>query len=249
MFFVLPQFRAVPRNPDPAGTAAAPEQAAAQPAAAPMADTAPAADQLLRRPRPPPVRDDCRPSNGRKSKKSARRSKRLTRPPALLTVKGDDGSTANFVVGPEVKNFPQIRVGDKVVVSYYRGIAAELQPKGTPLSKKVNQLDVASTCEAGHQARRQCRHRNARHGRDRESRHQGQHRHLQAPRWHVAHPAGGEPPRDRTSSPSSRRVTRSKCCTSRPWPSKFAPSSRVVLFLDAITHAGVLILRRVVRFQ
>ncbi len=67
----------------------------------------------------------------------------------LLTVKGDDGSTASFVVGPEVKNFPQIRVGDKVVISYYRGIAAELQAKGTPLSKKVNQLDVASTAQPG----------------------------------------------------------------------------------------------------
>ena len=67
----------------------------------------------------------------------------------MLSLKGDDGSVANVVVGPEVKNFPQIRVGDKVVVSYYRGIAAELQPKGTPLSKKVNQMDVTSTAKEG----------------------------------------------------------------------------------------------------
>lgn len=67
----------------------------------------------------------------------------------ILSLKGDDGSSTTFQVGPEVKNFPQIRVGDKVVVSYYRGIAAELQPKGTPLSKKVDQLDVTTAAEAG----------------------------------------------------------------------------------------------------
>jgi Cu/Ag efflux protein CusF len=67
----------------------------------------------------------------------------------MLGLKGDDGSSATFEVGPEVKNFPQIRVGDKVVVSYYRGIAAELQPKGTPLSKKVNQIDLATTAAPG----------------------------------------------------------------------------------------------------
>lgn len=67
----------------------------------------------------------------------------------MLTLTGDDGSSASFEVGPEVKNFAQIRVGDKVVVSYYRGIAAELEPKGTPLSKKVNQLDVTTGAEAG----------------------------------------------------------------------------------------------------
>jgi len=67
----------------------------------------------------------------------------------MLGLQGDDGSTASFAVGEEVKNFPQIRVGDKVVVSYYRGIAAELQPKGTPLSKKVDQLDVGTAAQAG----------------------------------------------------------------------------------------------------
>jgi len=67
----------------------------------------------------------------------------------MLGLQGDDGSTSNFAVGEEVKNFPQIRVGDKVVVSYYRGIAAELQPKGTPLSKKVDQLDMTTGAQAG----------------------------------------------------------------------------------------------------
>jgi Cu/Ag efflux protein CusF len=67
----------------------------------------------------------------------------------MLGLKGDDGSSTTFQVGPEVKNFPQIKVGDKVVVSYYRGIAAELQPKGTPLSKKVDTIDLAATAQPG----------------------------------------------------------------------------------------------------
>lgn len=67
----------------------------------------------------------------------------------MLGLQGDDGSTANFAVGEEVKNFPQIRVGDKVAVSYYRGIAAELQPKGTPLSKKVDQIDMTTGAQPG----------------------------------------------------------------------------------------------------
>jgi hypothetical protein len=67
----------------------------------------------------------------------------------MLGLQGDDGSTASFAVGEEVRNFAQIRVGDKVVVSYYRGIAAELQPKGTPLSKKVDQLDMTTGAQPG----------------------------------------------------------------------------------------------------
>jgi len=67
----------------------------------------------------------------------------------MLDLKGEDGSTAAFEVGPEVKNFAQIKVGDKVVVSYYRGIAAEIQPKGTPLSTNVNTVDLASVAKPG----------------------------------------------------------------------------------------------------
>jgi Cu/Ag efflux protein CusF len=67
----------------------------------------------------------------------------------MIGLQGEDGSSASFAVGDEVKNFKQIRVGDKVVVSYYRGIAAELQPKGTPLSKKVDQLDIATGAQPG----------------------------------------------------------------------------------------------------
>src|SRR3954468_11817210 len=50
----------------------------------------------------------------------------------MVGLKGQDGSTSAFEVGPEVKNLPQVHVGDKVVVSYYRGFAAQVTPAGTP---------------------------------------------------------------------------------------------------------------------
>ena len=49
----------------------------------------------------------------------------------MITLKADDGSTGSYEVGPEVKNFAQIKVGDHVVVSYYHGLAAEVKPAGT----------------------------------------------------------------------------------------------------------------------
>ena len=67
----------------------------------------------------------------------------------MIGLKAEDGSSASFAAGDEVKNFAQIRVGDKVVVSYYQGLAAELQPKGTPLSKKVDQIDMTTRAEEG----------------------------------------------------------------------------------------------------
>jgi len=67
----------------------------------------------------------------------------------MLGLKGDDGSTSAFEVGPEVKNFPQIHVGDKVVVSYYQGLAAQVKPPGHEPTNKVNQIDLASTAKPG----------------------------------------------------------------------------------------------------
>jgi Cu/Ag efflux protein CusF len=67
----------------------------------------------------------------------------------MIGLKADDGSTGNYEAGPEVKNFPQIKVGDQVVVSYYRGIAAQVKPPGTVASKDVEALDLATTAEAG----------------------------------------------------------------------------------------------------
>ena len=67
----------------------------------------------------------------------------------MITLKADDGSTGSYEVGPEVKNFAQMKVGDHVVVSYYRGLAAEVKPAGTVVSKDVQQVDLATTAKSG----------------------------------------------------------------------------------------------------
>jgi len=48
-----------------------------------------------------------------------------------LVLKGDSGQTAEFVAGPEVRNFEQIKAGDHVVLRYKIGVAAQLLPSGT----------------------------------------------------------------------------------------------------------------------
>jgi Cu/Ag efflux protein CusF/translation initiation factor IF-1 len=67
----------------------------------------------------------------------------------VIQLKGEDGRTGAFTAGPEVRNFAQIRSGDKVVVSYYRGIAAQVLPAGTALSREVNQLDLTARNQPG----------------------------------------------------------------------------------------------------
>jgi hypothetical protein len=42
-----------------------------------------------------------------------------------VSLRGPDGPVS-VVVGPDVKNFDKIHVGDKVVVSYYQGIAVQM---------------------------------------------------------------------------------------------------------------------------
>src|SRR3954471_5050843 len=67
----------------------------------------------------------------------------------IINLKGQDGRTGAFTAGPEVRNFAQIHPGDKVVVSYYRGITAQVLPPGSAASKEVNQLDVSARNQPG----------------------------------------------------------------------------------------------------
>jgi len=48
----------------------------------------------------------------------------------MVTLRGSDGTTTTVQVGPEARNLAQVRVGDKVVVSYYKGILAEVKKPG-----------------------------------------------------------------------------------------------------------------------
>jgi len=44
----------------------------------------------------------------------------------IVTLKGSKGNIVDVVVGDEVKNFDQIKIGDKVVAKYQLGISAEV---------------------------------------------------------------------------------------------------------------------------
>jgi hypothetical protein len=50
-----------------------------------------------------------------------------------VTIEGDNG-TVTVQAGPEVKNFNNIKVGDQVLTSYYRGTMAEIVQGGKKLS-------------------------------------------------------------------------------------------------------------------
>ncbi len=51
-------------------------------------------------------------------------------PARRLDVTTADGSHANVMLDPTVKNIDRIRIGDQVVVSYYQGIVAEVKKPG-----------------------------------------------------------------------------------------------------------------------
>ena len=109
-------------------------------------------------------------------------------------MRGEEGRTGAFTAGPEVKNFPQIRVGDKVVVSYYRGIAAEVLP---PRARRCRRRSTRSTwprrrSRAPSPAPASAPPRAARWSIEKVDTKANDHRDLQASRWHFAHPAGGE---------------------------------------------------------
>src|SRR5262245_39980124 len=58
-----------------------------------------------------------------------------------VTLKGEDGNVFTFVAGDQVKNLPQVRVGDTVKATYTESVALEVRrvEGGTP------ELSVAAT--------------------------------------------------------------------------------------------------------
>jgi hypothetical protein len=52
-----------------------------------------------------------------------------------LVVLGADGQRHVIEAGPAVQNFNDVRPGDRVVVSYYEGVIAEVTPKGEGAQK------------------------------------------------------------------------------------------------------------------
>jgi hypothetical protein len=65
-----------------------------------------------------------------------------------VTLRREDGTVRTIVVSEDVKNLPQVKAGDKVVVSYYEALAAEVKKPGEGV--KGVEAEVASgTAEAG----------------------------------------------------------------------------------------------------
>ena len=60
----------------------------------------------------------------------------------VVKLRTEDGNTSTIVVDPEVRNLPQVKVGDKVVVSYYEALAAEVKKPGEGV--KGVEADVSS---------------------------------------------------------------------------------------------------------
>ena len=52
-----------------------------------------------------------------------------------VTLKGPQGKTVTVTAGSRVKNLDKVRVGDKVAVSYYEGIAAQMSKGGQTASE------------------------------------------------------------------------------------------------------------------
>jgi hypothetical protein len=51
-------------------------------------------------------------------------------PSRMVTLRGEDGGEFTVVADPIVKNLDQVEVGDKLVVSYYESLAAEVKKPG-----------------------------------------------------------------------------------------------------------------------
>jgi Cu/Ag efflux protein CusF len=49
----------------------------------------------------------------------------------LVTLKASDGREQTVAVGPEVRNLPQVKRGDEVVVTYYESVVFQLLPPGS----------------------------------------------------------------------------------------------------------------------
>jgi len=67
-----------------------------------------------------------------------------------LTLKGPRGRVVDLPVGPQVKNFDQIKVGDFVVVRYFESLALELKKGGTGIRERSERQNT-ETAKPGEQ--------------------------------------------------------------------------------------------------
>ena len=70
-------------------------------------------------------------------------------PSRLITVRGPDGNAVQVHADDTVRNFEQVRVGDRVVLDYVRAVTVDIQPAGSaePGAYIKQDQDVAKTGE------------------------------------------------------------------------------------------------------
>lgn len=61
----------------------------------------------------------------------------------MLSLKGPDGDVVTVQVDPEVRNLPQVKVGDQVVVRYYEALGAELKSRGGTATSATSDPEAA----------------------------------------------------------------------------------------------------------
>ena len=66
----------------------------------------------------------------------------------VITLKDEAGEYYTFTAGPEVKNFAQLKRGDRVLMEYYSGFAIALNPAGSAAKDKASAIQV-ETAEPG----------------------------------------------------------------------------------------------------
>lgn len=61
----------------------------------------------------------------------------------IVTLKGPEGEVFDLKVGPEVRNLPQVKVGDVVVVKYFEAVAIEVRKGGVGIRSAESQTAVS----------------------------------------------------------------------------------------------------------
>ncbi|MFZ0255439.1 MAG: hypothetical protein WAN46_07305 [Gammaproteobacteria bacterium] len=60
-----------------------------------------------------------------------------------VTLRYPDGSKVTFVAGDEVRNLAQVQKGDVVLMEYFAGLAVALEPKGSGIRERRDELGVS----------------------------------------------------------------------------------------------------------
>jgi hypothetical protein len=70
-------------------------------------------------------------------------------PGRLVTLKGPEGNLFTVLTGEEVRNLPQVDVGDRVAVRYYEAIAAEMAKPGQETSASATAMRAPAGAKPG----------------------------------------------------------------------------------------------------